>query len=110
MLLLLFIDSSMILCVFLMIRRPPRPTRTDTLFPYTTLFRSSGFGRARAGADPVVGSRPQKKRPAGAFRWPRGRFQQGAVVVLMSHARPAFPRATSSFPAAAGCRSAAQSN
>src|SRR3546814_9963503 len=28
------------LCVFLMIRRPPRSTRTDTLFPYTTLFRS----------------------------------------------------------------------
>src|SRR3546814_12276866 len=26
---------------FLMIRRPPRSTRTDTLFPYTTLFRSS---------------------------------------------------------------------
>src|SRR3546814_8979085 len=33
-----------IICVFffLMIRRPPRSTRTDTLFPYTTLFRSSG--------------------------------------------------------------------
>src|SRR3546814_12469129 len=28
---------------FLMIRRPPRSTRTDTLFPYTTLFRSSPF-------------------------------------------------------------------
>src|SRR3546814_4619272 len=29
-------------CVFsLMIRRPPRSTRTDTLFPYTTLFRSA---------------------------------------------------------------------
>src|SRR3546814_14057928 len=27
---------------FLMIRRPPRSTRTDTLFPYTTLFRSHG--------------------------------------------------------------------
>src|SRR3546814_19542054 len=27
---------------FLMIRRPPRSTRTDTLFPYTTLFRSTG--------------------------------------------------------------------
>src|SRR3546814_7720192 len=27
---------------FLMIRRPPRSTRTDTLFPYTTLFRSNG--------------------------------------------------------------------
>src|SRR3546814_6968251 len=38
--------------VFLMIRRPPRSTRTDTLFPYTTLFRSDGqlalhFGKAR---------------------------------------------------------------
>src|SRR3546814_5782132 len=28
-----------------MIRRPPRSTRTDTLFPYTTLFRSRGVGR-----------------------------------------------------------------
>src|SRR3546814_12361034 len=28
------------MCFFLMIRRPPRSTRTDTLFPYTTLFRS----------------------------------------------------------------------
>src|SRR3546814_3895924 len=27
-----------------MIRRPPRSTRTDTLFPYTTLFRSLGVG------------------------------------------------------------------
>src|SRR3546814_17924857 len=30
-----------LLCFFLRIRRPPRSTRTDTLFPYTTLFRSS---------------------------------------------------------------------
>src|SRR3546814_1646022 len=29
-----------------MIRRPPRSTRTDTLFPYTTLFRSSGPRKA----------------------------------------------------------------
>src|SRR3546814_6879551 len=28
---------------FLIIRLPPRSTRTDTLFPYTTLFRSSAF-------------------------------------------------------------------
>src|SRR3546814_14879316 len=28
-------------CFFLMIRRPPRSTRTDTLFTYTTLFRSA---------------------------------------------------------------------
>src|SRR3546814_6686128 len=33
-------------CVFfLMIRRPPRSTRTDTLFPYTTLFRSPAFAQ-----------------------------------------------------------------
>src|SRR3546814_6037652 len=35
----------MIICLFLFvlrIRRPPRSTRTDTLFPYTTLFRSRG--------------------------------------------------------------------
>src|SRR3546814_14683510 len=28
-----------------MIRRPPRSTRTDTLFPYSTLFRSPGFAK-----------------------------------------------------------------
>src|SRR3546814_20359654 len=35
-----------------MIRRPPRSTRTDTLFPYTTLFRSDGA----AAAQPFVGA------------------------------------------------------
>src|SRR3546814_13925112 len=32
---------SVLFFFFLMIRRPPRSTRTDTLFPYTTLFRSN---------------------------------------------------------------------
>src|SRR3546814_10000315 len=45
---------------FLMIRRPPRSTRTDTLFPYTTLFRSmvvqSGNDAAIALAGHVAGS------------------------------------------------------
>src|SRR3546814_4130648 len=40
-----------------MIRRPPRATRTDTLFPYTTLFRSAeawgNFGYTRIGAGSV---------------------------------------------------------
>src|SRR3546814_8467189 len=36
----LFIRSFFAFFFFLMIRRPPRSTRTDTLFPYTTLFRS----------------------------------------------------------------------
>src|SRR3546814_1911828 len=41
---------------FLMIRRPPRSTRTDTLFPYTTLFRS----HARL----IDGARPEGPRAA----------------------------------------------
>src|SRR3546814_12169034 len=46
---------KIVICIlFLMIRRPPRSTRTDTLFPYTTLFRSwfdrkFGFARINAG-------------------------------------------------------------
>src|SRR3546814_14973589 len=57
---------------FLMIRRPPRSTRTDTLFPYTTLFRSTGDPggrprrRARRCATPVDGWRPALRRAAGA--------------------------------------------
>src|SRR3546814_11809988 len=35
-----------------MIRRPPRSTRTDTLFPYTTLFRSALWRDAVAAQDP----------------------------------------------------------
>src|SRR3546814_8766094 len=35
-----------------MIRRPPRSTRTDTLFPYTTLFRSVVDGPAEDGEGP----------------------------------------------------------
>src|SRR3546814_4280535 len=51
-----------------MIRRPPRSTRTDTLFPYTTLFRSrpghlgllaGGAGQGRAAAD----EGPQRRDP-----------------------------------------------
>src|SRR3546814_18688010 len=41
---------------FLMIRRPPRSTRTDTLFPYTTLFRSARL-------EPAIGVHPELIRP-----------------------------------------------
>src|SRR3546814_7687351 len=37
-----------------MIRRPPRSTRTDTLFPYTTLFRSNIIERNRNQADRLL--------------------------------------------------------
>src|SRR3546814_6227269 len=40
-----------------MVRRPPRSTRTDTLFPYTTLFRSANFDYAwfASGSTPETG-------------------------------------------------------
>src|SRR3546814_1391591 len=49
---------------FLMIRRPPRSTRTDTLFPYTTLFRSPRLRVPRArGARQVDQVLPPGPRP-----------------------------------------------
>src|SRR3546814_4639801 len=56
---------------FLMIRRPPRSTRTDTLFPYTTLFRSPA-GAARERPDIVAretvdyAAVAPQRRPVGA--------------------------------------------
>src|SRR3546814_20829984 len=48
-----------------MIRRPPRSTRTDTLFPYTTLFRSrAATSRSLRGTEDQVGNLP----PAGRAR------------------------------------------
>src|SRR3546814_2233511 len=48
-----------------MIRRPPRSTRTDTLFPYTTLFRSEAAIALRRkvleGCDPVAERRKARK-------------------------------------------------
>src|SRR3546814_12386792 len=47
-----------------MIRRPPRSTRTDTLFPYTTLFRSHN----RRAADLARSSNRRETLPCGAAR------------------------------------------
>src|SRR3546814_7655069 len=60
-----------------MLRRPPRSTRTDTRFPYTTLFRSHAlFGAAGAG---VVGA---------------GLYRHGGPALYRRHcgAGPCFPR------------------
>src|SRR3546814_9408796 len=56
-----------------MIRRPPRSTRTDTLFPYTTLFRSAAADRTRF--RPVQFSR-------GALRLRRGGLSHAAPSPL----------------------------
>src|SRR3546814_7383315 len=62
-----------------MLRRPPRSTRTDTLFPYTTLFRS----RPVAGGDGIHGDRPGQRR-----RQLR-RHRPGAGRSLVEHPRMA---------------------
>src|SRR3546814_2105659 len=48
-----------------MIRRPPRSTRTDTLFPYTTLFRSASAANA-AGASAQAGRGTAPRAATGA--------------------------------------------
>src|SRR3546814_6920714 len=59
---------------FLMIRRPPRSTRTDTLFPYTTLFRSPSPS-------------PDRRSPAAPALRPRCRSER------TSHRKATAPRA-----------------
>src|SRR3546814_7416028 len=48
-----------------MIRRPPRSTRTDTLFPYTTLYRSGDEGRDGARREPARARRVGGRGDAG---------------------------------------------
>src|SRR3546814_13773293 len=71
---------------FLMIRRPPRSTRTDTLIPYTTLFRS---GRRRPGRRPASSRRARSASPVrGESRRPAGNRRAGRPVLLESPAPP----------------------
>src|SRR3546814_5952112 len=61
-----------------MIRRPPRSTRTDTLFPYTTLFRSHHHSQVDLRVDHVLDaiSDPQTKLQGGGLH--RRRRERGA--------------------------------
>src|SRR3546814_13683885 len=52
---MLFVAFHSTFFFFLMIRRPPRSTRTDTLFPYTTLFRSQASVPALFAAGMIPG-------------------------------------------------------
>src|SRR3546814_6184956 len=84
-----------------MIRRPPRSTRTDTLFPYTTLFRSQDR-RGQSGAGVVAGRpcagrsgdlhllrpSPFAARPGAGSRVARS--AAGAAAVTMLHADAAI--------------------
>src|SRR3546814_7375761 len=89
-----------------MIRRPPRSTRTDTLFPYTTLFRS----QAAAGLGIVEGSRVRLGNRQGSLVvhaklfdglqpdvvvvesiWPNSAFEEGRGINLLTSADAGSP-------------------
>src|SRR3546814_2968237 len=70
-----------------MFRRPPRSTRTDTLFPYTTLFRAALLRNA-CGRDTLthVAERQRSLRPTprpASCRWTT--FEEGARPMAIYH-------------------------
>src|SRR3546814_2680738 len=77
---------------FLMSRRPPRSTRPDTLFPYTTLFRSpirTRPGKTRHKRDPGDESHEPDRPPRIRHALPLGAPAQGpAGPVARHHRRP----------------------
>src|SRR3546814_18125820 len=85
-----------------MVRRPPRSTRTDTLFPYTTLFRSAERAGLLPGRNaPLPSTAAPTERHAGEHRLVRflaarqGRcrsVQEGPVRTLEEHAGQAGKR------------------
>src|SRR3546814_4920115 len=73
-----------------MLRRPPRSTRTDTLFPYTTLFRSRGESVEITGHADRIGSDADNDRLSAARarnvrRYLEGRGIDGQVIVAEGH-------------------------
>src|SRR3546814_5521863 len=78
---------------FLMIRRPPRSTRTDTLFPYTTLFRSIVTGRGEVDESGVrsrgitIAARPggQVVAPAPGRVGFAGDYRGYGKIVIIDH-------------------------
>src|SRR3546814_14589499 len=85
-----------LLFVFFMIRRPPRSTRTDTLFPYTTLFRSPlspwAPPRNSPGACPPCATASHKARPwfADGFVWPSVKRSEEHTSELQSLMRISY--------------------
>src|SRR3546814_3686867 len=63
-----------------MIRRPPRSTRTDTLFPYTTLFRSRARGTGPAAVRDDAGAAADRRIVQLLARRARGGRRRDAIV------------------------------
>src|SRR3546814_5064625 len=72
-----------------MIRRPPRSTRTDTLFPYTTLFRSKDSLRRPGGIRPrCVSEGHRKTRSPSRTHWFRKRHDVELALARTPSGRP----------------------
>src|SRR3546814_13275299 len=103
---ILFARSSGLyaLVFFLMIRRPPRSTRTDTLFPYTTLFRSDRVRRPEPAAIRVHWMVPGGQSGCGVGFQTRGCIPMKKlrlfVLVFFAFALLACGEAASDKPAA----------
>src|SRR3546814_10214488 len=83
-----------VLCFFLMIRRPPRSTRTDTLVPYTTLFRSLDLVRGQVGRQAVgvlETARPLRRGYPGVGKFPVSIGQLSGLGVDASGEAIVFP-------------------
>src|SRR3546814_11305705 len=70
-----------------MIPRPPRSQRTDTLFPYTTLFRSLETYRARAEGGPGQGQPPAHHIDDRNVRFRPTLGSDGHMAAVLSQAR-----------------------
>src|SRR3546814_1362120 len=81
-----------------MIRRPPRSTRTDTLFPYTTLFRSAAAAlrQHRQVLQPALSGQGQAQR-----KGPPGASAPGGLCFRHSHIVRGNPTTAATSP----CRS-----
>src|SRR3546814_15670510 len=98
----------MLVFFFLRIRRPPRSTRTDTLFPYTTLFRSvpvtikgrkgdtvvadDEYIRTGATLDAMTGLRPAFKKDGTVTAANASGINDGGAAIILMSAKDAEPR------------------
>src|SRR3546814_20145484 len=71
-----------------MIRRPPRSTRTDTLFPYTTLFRSNRQVAGRELAEADVHRRPSRCKRDALRAAHAGPFADSRLLPMKRRNRP----------------------
>src|SRR3546814_5906097 len=119
MLLISLISCSLLLFFFFMVRLPPRSTRTDTLVPYTTLFRSGVAGdrgnrpfavaarRGRAGH--AERGRGAGSRPGAARATDRRQPARSRLIPTGRRTWPAAPRSRRArrFPCAGSAARAA---